>query len=77
MIPISCYEALAAGRHVISTPRDWPFKTEMVKTGSSCQDIAALIYQAVTVNKKYSPYIKYTRKDWAVRQVMEAQKLCK
>lgn len=77
MIPISCYEALAAGRSVISTPREWPFESNMIKEGETVDDIAELIYDTVKERMQYKPFMPYSRSDWAKRQIEEALKLCK
>ena len=76
MIPISVYEALSAGRVVISTPREWPFNTRMVKEGENEDDIAELIYEVVNDRGLHKPFTPYTRQSWAQRQYDEALKLC-
>lgn len=77
MIPLSAYEALAAGRTVISTPREWPFKSPMIKEGETVDDIAELIYETVSDRRIYKPFAPYSRDDWAKGQYEEALKLCK
>lgn len=77
MVPLSCYEALAAGRQVISTPREWPFKTNMIKEGENAEDIAEIIYDVVNDRRLYKPLMPYSREDWALRQYQEAIKLCR
>lgn len=77
MIPISAYEALAAGRTVISTPRKWPFESSMIKEGETVDDLAELIYNCVADRRLHKPYMPYSRSGWARRQYEEALKLCK
>ncbi len=77
MIPISCYEALSAGRAVISTSREWGFSTPMIKTGEDAEDIAELIIESVIDRQLYKPFTPYTREHWAKKQVEEAIKLCR
>ena len=77
IIPLSAYEALAAGRAVISTPREWPFDSDMIFTGKNENEIADLIGLVVSKNKIYNSFRPFSRQYWAKRQYQEALKLCK
>lgn len=70
MVPLSAYEAVAAGRTVITTPREWPKgKWPMVKTGETAEDIADLIIETIKERNLHAPYRPFTRKAWAKRQL--------
>lgn len=75
MIPISAYEAIAAGVKVISTSRQWTFNADITEA-DTVDDIAAAIVEAVTNRKRMTPRMPFTRKQWAERQIQEARKLC-
>lgn len=76
MIPLSAYEALAAGRSVISTPREWLFNSPAIQEGESAEDIAEIIVDVVTDRKLHAPFMPYSREDWARLQFEKALELC-
>lgn len=77
MIPLSAYEACAAGRLVITTPRIWPEGSEwaMVRTAESAEGLAALICEAVRTPRKFRPEMPFSRDRWIQNQIEEAVKL--
>jgi hypothetical protein len=77
MIPLSAYEACAAGRIVITTPRIWPEGSEwaMVRTAESVEGLAARICEAVKTPKRFRPEIPFSREQWIRNQIEEAVKL--
>ncbi len=78
MIPLSAYEACAAGRSVITTPREWPEGSEwaMVRTGDDAEELAALFVKTVQQPTLFPPEMPFSRKEWALHQIEEAIKLC-
>jgi len=77
MIPLSAYEACAAGRMVITTPRIWPEGSEwaMVRTAENVEGLASHICEAVRTPKRFSPEMPFSREKWIQNQIKEAMKL--
>lgn len=75
MVPLSAYEALAGGRSVISTPRQWPYDFHGIHTGRTAAELAEHIVSVVTHRSLYSPQKPYARWQWAKRQVQLAEAL--
>lgn len=76
MVPLSAYEACAAGVRVISTPRQWIGPGwDMVATAASAEALAAEIIHAVTCRQRFAPHAPFTRKAWARAQVELAKGL--
>lgn len=75
MIPLSAYEALTAGRRVVTTPREWPHPFEGIHTGKTAKEMAYCIVEALNggIIEKQKPW---SRDDWCKRMVDEARKLC-
>lgn len=74
-VPLSMYEALAAGRAVVSTPREMTFPARNLLFGEDARDLAAAFTCALSV-KVTDRQMPYSRDDWARRQVQEAMALC-
>lgn len=70
-VPLSAYEALAAGRPVISTPREWTHDFSNIGAGKTAKELAACI---VTYLKSpiLIPQKPFDRDEWCKRQVKEA-----
>lgn len=76
-IPLSAFEALAAGRAVISTPRQWEgWYMGSIYTGCDAETLAEQMVDALRT-PPLVPQIPWSRTAWAKRQVEEARKLCK
>lgn len=74
-IPLSTYEALAAGRSIVSTPREFTFNVENIFWGWDAKTLADAIIKALNVGE-IKPQKPYDRLQWAEKQVQEAIKLC-
>lgn len=75
-VPLSCYEALAAGVPVASTVRQFPHLFGGVYFGTDEQGLAGAILAALNCEIR-EPQFPFSRDAWAQRQVDEARKLCK
>lgn len=67
MVPLSMYEAAAAGKAVISTPRELPATGErfsMVRFADDAPQLAALIVNAMRHRRTYEPCAPFLREDW-------------
>lgn len=73
MVPLSAYEAAAAGRAVITTPRQWDW--DMVRKAEDADGLAALIVDQVQHRRLYTPRKDFTREGWAREQVALARSL--
>lgn len=76
MVPLSLYEACAAGKTVITTTRempagDWP----MVHMGDTAEALADHIVNLVQSRRCWPPVRPYMREQWARQQVLLAQSL--
>lgn len=74
MVPLSVYEACAAGKAVVTTPRemplgDWP----MVRVGADAESLADHIVACVLNRQCWPPVRPWTREQWACDQVRLAQ----
>lgn len=89
MVALSAYEACAAGRAVITTPRGWPHPdaptaTEttqpvhwpMVYTAETVEGLAEHIVEHVDRPQLFEPIRPYGREDWIEHQIKEARRLC-
>jgi hypothetical protein len=74
MIPLSCYEALAAGRPVISTHREWFFDSQNVFLRDSAKNLAKAIINTLNA-PTLIPQCPYKRDDWCKAMVKEAGNL--
>jgi len=63
MVPLSAYEACAAGRPVITTPRTWPEggEWEMVRTAENPEGLAECIRETVKKPKRFRPDVRRDR----------------
>lgn len=69
MIPLSMYEAIAAGRTVITTPRIWPAReTRAIKTADTVEDLSKIIVETMKWRVQHAPYKPFSRTDWAKHQ---------
>jgi len=76
MIPLSAYEALAAGRPVISTPREFPFNAANVVFGECARELSRQIIAVFSMeNPRIAPQHPFSREDWCKAMVEEARKL--
>jgi hypothetical protein len=73
-IPLSAYEALAAGRSVISTPRDWTYNFVNLYTGSTPKELSNCIVNALK-NNMIVEQKPFSREEWAKRQIEEVASL--
>lgn len=73
MIPLSAYEALAAGRAVITTPRQWPMDSDAIFTSNTVEGIAEYIVTVCGDRKIYKTNVPFTRDNWAKEQVERAK----
>lgn len=73
-IPLSCFEALAAGRSIVSTPREFTFNVENVFWGWDAKTLADAIIKAFNVGEIKSKK-PFCRTEWAKKQIEEAIKL--
>lgn len=72
--PLSIYEGLAAGRPIVSTPREWTHDFTNIFTGESPKELAKAIIDAL-VAPKLIPQKPFDRDEWCKRQIEEARKL--
>lgn len=76
MVPLSAYEACAAGVRVISTPRQWIGPGwGAVHTAATAEALADEIIDAVTCRQRFAPHAPFTRAAWAQSQVALAKGL--
>lgn len=75
MVPLSCYEALAAGRPVVSTTREFPFDVDNVFMADTAAGLASGFIELLS-NPKLIPQAPFSRSDWCHRMVKEARNLC-
>lgn len=75
MVPLSVYEAMAAGRPIVTTPREFPFKANNVFMADTVEGLAEGIIKALT-EPKMIVQNPFSRSDWCRRMVEEAGKLC-
>ncbi len=78
MVPLSMYEAAAAGKAVISTPRELPAAGErwtMVRFAETAPLLAALIVSAMRHRRTYEPCAPFLREDWLAWQFQMACQL--
>lgn len=73
-VPLSAYEALAAGRALVSTPREFTFNVENVFWGWDAKTLADAIIKALNVGE-VKPQKPFCRTEWAKKQIEEAIKL--
>ncbi|NLT70277.1 MAG: glycosyltransferase family 4 protein [Verrucomicrobiaceae bacterium] len=78
MIPLSAYEACAAGRMVVTTPRVWPGGSPwaMVRTAADATGLAAVLRTAVATPQLFPPEKPFCRRRWILEQIEEAKNLC-
>ena len=72
MVPLSMYEAAAAGKAVISTPRELPGGLDTwsgLTIADTAQAMAAQIVAAVRQRRTHEPCVPYTREAWAQNQM--------
>jgi glycosyltransferase involved in cell wall biosynthesis len=76
MVPLSAYEALAAGRPVVTTPRIWPSSHSWhgVYCGITEEELAEQVVRALKVNL-CQPFAPFNRTAWAKEQVRIAKTL--
>lgn len=75
-VPLSMYEAIAAGRAVASMRREMTFPCPTVFMADDAQSLAEAITSALSVRNAV-PMMPFSRDDWARRQVEEAMRLCR
>lgn len=75
MVPLSAYEALAAGRPLITTPREFPVDFSNIFTSKNAVGLASLI-SMVLKGPIHAPQSFFYRSAWAQKQCLEAAKLC-
>lgn len=76
-VPLSVYEACAAGLPVISTPRQFPGNPwPMVLWADSAEGLADCIVQAVASRPRHPRHMPYTLESWADTTLRIARHLC-
>lgn len=75
MVPLSAYEAMACGRAIITTPREFPFKADNVFMAETVDGLADGIVKALTA-PKMNVQKPFSRSDWCLRMIKEARELC-
>jgi len=76
-VPLSVYEACAAGISVISTPRQFPGHSwPMVMWATNAEEIANCIVQIVSARPKHNSVKPYVLETWAETTLQIARKLC-
>lgn len=76
MVPLSAYEALAAGRPVITTKRYFPHPMiKNIHVGDTVEELSDKIVSVIK-NPKLQAQKVFKRSDWCKTMVLEAKKLC-
>lgn len=76
-VPLSAYEACAAGLPVISTPRQFPGDSwPMILRADSAEGLADHIVQVVASRPRHTGHKPYTLESWADETLRIARQLC-